>query len=116
MYKLQEATAGSEESDDDRYDSDGSSYRRSRKRMSIMTNRYIDVDASKSVPRRRFFKSTAKWDDTYGRVRLEKESVLDAGVNGMRTGGLAALMGAGGRSRHAKDVNNDEDWEDGASV
>lgn len=84
--------------------------------MSIMTNRYIDVDASKSVPRRRFFKSAAKWDDTYGRIRLEKESVLDPGMNGMRTNGLAALMEAGGRSRHARDANNDEDWEDGTSV
>ena len=83
--------------------------------MSIMTNRYIDMDASKSVPRRRFFKSTAKWDDTYGRVRLEKESVLDPGMNGVRTGGLAALMEAG-RSRQARDTNNDEDWEDGASI
>jgi histone deacetylase 1/2 len=80
--------------------------------MSIMTNRYIDVDVGKSVPRRRFFKSTAKWDDTYGRVRLEKESVLDAG---RRAGGLAALMEAG-RSRHARDTTHDEDWEDGASV
>jgi len=115
LYKLQEATVGSEESDDERYDSDGSSYRRSRKRMSIMTNRYLDVDTGKSFPRRRFFKSAAKWDDMYGRVRLEKESVLDAGMNGIRTGGLAALMEAGG-SRHARDTNNDEDWEDGASV
>lgn len=86
--------------------------------MSIMTNRYIDTDGGKSVPRRRFFKSAAKWDDAYGRVRLEKESVLDLGVNGMRTGGLAALMEAGGRSRlgHARDTTNEEDWEDGASV
>lgn len=84
--------------------------------MSIMTNRYIDVDASKSVPRRRFFKSAAKWDETYGRVRLEKESALDLGMNGMQTGGLVALMEAGGRSRHTRDVNQDEDWEDGASV
>ncbi|KAN0096985.1 hypothetical protein V8E55_001431 [Tylopilus felleus] len=116
LYRLQEATAGSEESDDERYDSDGSSYRRSRKRMSIMTNRYIDVDASKSVPRRRFFKSAAKWDDAYGRVRLEKEPVLDPGMNGIRTGGLALLMEAGGRSKHAREMNNDDDWEDGASV
>lgn len=84
--------------------------------MSIVTNRYIEVDASKSVPRRRFFKSAAKWDETYGRVRLEKESVLDPEMNGMRTGGLAALMEAGARSRPARDTNNDEDWEDGASV
>lgn len=84
--------------------------------MSIVTNRYINVDASKSVPRRRFFKSAANWDATYGRVRLEKELVLDGGMNGVRTGGLAALMEAGGRSRHARDTNNDEDWEDGASI
>lgn len=84
--------------------------------MSIMTNRYIDVDASKSVPRRRFFKSAAKWDDAYGRVRLEKEPVLDPGMNGIRTGGLALLMEAGGRSKHAREMNNDDDWEDGASV
>lgn len=84
--------------------------------MSIMTNRYVNMDASKSVPRRRFFKSAAKWDAAYGQVRLEKESVLDGGMNGIRTGGLAALMEAGGRSRHGRDTNNDEDWEDGASV
>jgi hypothetical protein len=48
LYKLQDATAGSEESDDERYDSDGSSYRRSRKRMSIMTNRYIDMDVARA--------------------------------------------------------------------
>ncbi|KIJ13314.1 hypothetical protein PAXINDRAFT_170594 [Paxillus involutus ATCC 200175] len=116
LYKLQEAGAGSEDSDDEMYDSDGSSYRRNRKRMSIITNRYVDVDAGKGVPRRRFFKSAAKWDETYGRVRLEKEPVLDPGLNGTRTGGLAALMEAGGRSKHLKDVANDEDWEDGASV
>ncbi|KIJ13315.1 hypothetical protein PAXINDRAFT_100779 [Paxillus involutus ATCC 200175] len=87
-----------------------------RPRMSIITNRYVDVDAGKGVPRRRFFKSAAKWDETYGRVRLEKEPVLDPGLNGTRTGGLAALMEAGGRSKHLKDVANDEDWEDGASV
>ncbi|KIK81134.1 hypothetical protein PAXRUDRAFT_156841 [Paxillus rubicundulus Ve08.2h10] len=98
------------------YDSDGSSYRRNRKRMSIITNRYVDVDAGKSVPRRRFFKSVAKWDETYGRVRLAKEPALDPGLNGTRTGGLAALMAAGGRSKHLKDVANYEDWEDGASV
>lgn len=116
LYRLQEATAGSEESDEERCDSDGSSYRRSRKRMSILTNRYFNVDPSKSVPRRRFFKSAAKWDETYGRVRLEKESVFEAGMNGVRTGGLAALMETGGRSRHTREVNVDEDWEDGASV
>jgi histone deacetylase 1/2 len=88
-----------------------------------MTNRYLDVaDATtggkmQSVPRRRFFKSVAKWDETYGRVRMEKDAVLYAGmngVNGMRTtGGLTALMEAGGRSRQS---HLDEDWEDGASV
>jgi len=75
LYKVQEAASGgggSEESDEDRYcnDSDDedslSTYRRSgRKRMSIMTNWYLDVaDAMvttsgkiQNVPRRRFFKT-----------------------------------------------------------
>ncbi|KIJ69737.1 hypothetical protein HYDPIDRAFT_104358 [Hydnomerulius pinastri MD-312] len=114
VYKLQEAAAGSDDSDDERYDSDGSSYRRSRKRMSIVTNRYLDADAGKSAPRRRFFKSAAKWDEIYGRVRLEKEPVLDPGLNATRAGGLGALMEAGGRNRPGRDV--DEDWEDGASI
>lgn len=83
--------------------------------MSILTNRYVNADVSKSVPRRRFFKSAAKWDETFGRVRLENE-MLDAGMNGVQTGGLAALMEAGGRSRHGRDPMVDEDWEDGASV
>jgi histone deacetylase 1/2 len=59
--------------------------------MSIMTNHYIDMDAGKSIPQRQLFKSTAKWDDTYGRVQLEKESVLDAG----RRAGAGGTDGGG---------------------
>ncbi|KAH7887373.1 hypothetical protein F5I97DRAFT_1859942 [Phlebopus sp. FC_14] len=113
VYKLQEATAASDESEDERYDSDGSTHRRGRKRMSIITNRYVDVDhAGKTAPRRRFFKSVVKWDDAYGRVRLEKEPVV--GVKNRSN--LAALMEVGGRSRSARDAHADEDWEEGNSV
>lgn len=113
MYKLQETGGGSDESDDERYDSDGSLYRR-RKRMSILSNRFINMDSEvgKGPPRgRRFFKSVARWDETYGRVRLGNEPVLGSS-NGTR---LAAMMEAAGRSTPSGDVTMD-DWEDGTSV
>ena len=113
MYKLQETGGGSDESDDERYDSDGSSYRR-RKRMSILSNRFINVDpdVGKGPSRgRRFFKSAARWDGTYGRVRLGKEPVLGS-MNGTR---LAEMMEGVGRCTPSGDVTMD-DWEDGTSV
>ncbi|KAH7922563.1 histone deacetylase [Leucogyrophana mollusca] len=113
VYKLQETTGASDESEDERYDSDGS-YPRRRKRMSIMTNRYIDADPGKGPPRRRFFQSAARWDPTYGRVLVGKESVLGLGMRG----GLAAMMETGGRRTPGGDVNmeEDRDWEDGVSM
>lgn len=113
VYKLQEPGGGSDESDDERYDSDGSSYRR-RKRMSILSNRVVNVDpdVGRAQPRgRRFFKSAVRWDETYGRVRLGKEPVLGS-LNGSRLGGM---MEATGRSTPGGDVMM-EDWEDGTSV
>lgn len=113
VYKLQEPGGGSDESDDERYDSDGSSYRR-RKRMSILSNRVVNVDPDigRAQPRgRRFFKSAVRWDETYGRVRLGKEPVLGS-LNGSRLGGM---MEATGRSTPGGDVTM-EDWEDGTSV
>lgn len=112
VYRMQEAAA-SDQSDDDRYDSDASSQKRPRKRMSIITNRYLDVDARKTAPPRRFFRSSAKWDDIGCRIGLVGEPVLQ---NGARHGGLPALMESGGRGTPAVEMNMDEDWEDGASV
>ena len=111
VYKLQEATT-SDQSDDERYDSDASSQRRPRKRMSIITNRYHDVDSARHAPRR-FFKSAARWDDTYGRVRLARDPVFEH--NNTKQGALNALMESGGRATPV-DVNMDDDWEDGTSV
>ncbi|KAG2361505.1 hypothetical protein BDR07DRAFT_1451549 [Suillus spraguei] len=108
-----EPGGGSDESDDERYDSDGSSYRR-RKRMSILSNRVVNVDpdVGRGPPRgRRFFKSAVRWDETYGRVRLGKEPVLGS-LSGSRLGGT---MEATGRSTPGGDVTM-EDWEDGTSV
>ncbi|KIK34484.1 hypothetical protein CY34DRAFT_812853 [Suillus luteus UH-Slu-Lm8-n1] len=113
VYKLQEPGGGSDESDDERYESDGSSYRR-RKRMSILSNRVVSVDpdVGRGPPRgRRFFKSAVRWDETYGRVRLGKEPVLGS-LNGNRLGGM---MDVTGRSTPGGDVTM-EDWEDGTSV
>jgi len=113
VYKLQEAGGGSDDSDDERYDSDGSSHRR-RKRMSILSNRFInaDPDVGKGPSRgRRFFKSAARWDETYGRVRLGKEPVLGS-MNGAR---LTGIMETTGRSTPGGDVTMD-DWEEGTSV
>lgn len=107
---MQEAAA-SDQSDDDRYDSDVSSQRRPRKRMSIITNRYLDT--RKSAPPRRFFKSSATWNDIHYRVESAGEPVLQ---NGARQGGLPVLMESGGRGTPTGDINMDEDWEDGASV
>lgn len=82
--------------------------------MSILSNRFInnDPNVGKVPPQgRRFFKSAARWDETYGRVRLGKESVLDS-MNGTR---LVGMMEAAGRSTPGGDVTMD-DWEDGTSV
>ncbi|KAH7906117.1 hypothetical protein BJ138DRAFT_1072084 [Hygrophoropsis aurantiaca] len=112
VYRLQE-TAGAGASDESQDESD-EPYPARRKRMSIMTNRYIDVAGSgsgKGAPQRRFFRSAARWDERYGRVLVGKEPVLGVGV---AKGGLAAMMEAGGR-RTPGEANGDEDWED-ASV
>ncbi|KAI6017011.1 hypothetical protein PISMIDRAFT_687846 [Pisolithus microcarpus 441] len=112
VYRMQETTA-SDQSDDDRYDSDVSSQRRPRKRMSILTNRYLDGDTRKNAPPRRFFKSSAKWGDMQCRIGLAGDPVLQ---NGARQGSLPVLMESGGRGTPAADMNMDEDWEEGESV
>ncbi|EGO02405.1 hypothetical protein SERLA73DRAFT_178334 [Serpula lacrymans var. lacrymans S7.3] len=123
VYKQQEeAEAESAESDDeDEWDSDGSTRsrrRRQKSRMSIVSNKYTDgIDehlGGKS--RRRFFQSSAKWDETQQCFQLKN----DMGLMGL--GGMSALMEAGGRMSRMPSVDGeinmdeDRDWEDNVSL
>lgn len=82
--------------------------------MSIITNRYLDVDSGKNGAPRRFFKSAVRWDDMYGRIRLARDSAIDVSSNGAKAGSVAEVMGSGGRGTPAGDM--DEYWEDGLST
>ncbi|KAJ7473739.1 histone deacetylase RPD3 [Mycena galericulata] len=112
VYNLQQepGSALSEESssdddDEDSWSSDDASAaaaRARRKRMSILTNRYVDVPvrslagAGAGVGRtkhakRRFFQSKARWD-----AELERVTVMGVGVP---VADLAGVMEQGGRGR-----------------
>ncbi|KAJ7632329.1 histone deacetylase RPD3 [Roridomyces roridus] len=89
VYNLQQEPAPSEDdetsSEDDSDDEELTRARR--KRMSIMTNRYVDTPAPHG--KRRFFQSAARWD-------------LERVLIGPRVGELGAVMERGG---------NDGDWD-----
>ncbi|KAK7038341.1 histone deacetylase RPD3 [Favolaschia claudopus] len=130
VYTLQQdADAGpsdDSENESELYSSDdnASAFRR-RKRMSIMTNRYVDVPGRRSGgaavvatthptthtahAKRRFFQSAARWDDRLERVVLggARVGVAELGVV-MESGG----RGGRGRREEERDVDVDgEDWD-----
>ena len=124
VYDLQEATAevDSDEDDAESLSDDSSTGRRhrtsrhargrgTRKRMSILTNRYYDVprpdehgeealpdlcagthaDGARRGGRRRFFQSAARWDPVAEKVLVEWDAVRSPRV------GVAAAMASPGR-------------------
>ena len=139
VYDLQEATAAENESDEDdaeslsddssagrRHRTSRHSRRRTRKRMSIMTNRYYDVprldehgeealpdlcagayaNGAKRAGRRRFFQSAARWDPVADKVLVEWDTVQSTRM------GVAAAMASPGRDWPARNGYG-HDGEDG---
>ncbi|RDB19796.1 Histone deacetylase Rpd3 [Hypsizygus marmoreus] len=134
VYDLQDSDASSETSDDqESWDSDESlSNRRrnprrhgkgpsSRTRMSLLTGRYFDVPTHEhgyshydcgappgKTAKRRFFQSSARWDETVEQVILGKVSSPTP-----RSVALGELMEQGGRDRRVgAEDEMDDDWED----
>ncbi|KAJ7138165.1 hypothetical protein C8R44DRAFT_661231 [Mycena epipterygia] len=110
VYTLQNAHAAppSDDESDDEDSSDDASAAASvrRKRMSILTNRYVDLPlGTHARARRRFFQSAARWDEGLERVLL-----------GGRVADLGAVMERGGQEAEADrdesnvDVDGD-DWD-----
>lgn len=99
----------------------GSGNNGSRKRMSLLTNRYFDVPVQENgfghfecgAPlgknvKRKFFNYPEKWDDVNGGLTMR-----DAFSPLSKAYQLAGLMERGGRDKEADTV--DEDWDDNNS-
>ncbi|KAJ7268161.1 histone deacetylase RPD3 [Mycena haematopus] len=134
VYTLPDPDLSSNASDSTDSSDDDDSAPRRRKRMSILTNRYVDIDLPKSAHEKRsFFKSKARWNErlesvTAGAVGVgvtvaELGGVMERGGQGVRNGGRSAGRGAGrevveegDREREVDDSNVDvdgdvDDWD-----
>ncbi|KAL4245117.1 histone deacetylase family protein [Abortiporus biennis] len=124
VYNLQDEES-EEESEHEESDSDNSSMiRNGKKRMSIITNQYVDTDScghdsnfgftfegesglGRGGVKRKFFQSAARWDDRLRRVLVENGGV-DTGSR--RTNGdVSSLMVNGGRGN--SEVDEEEEME-----
>ncbi|EIW82040.1 histone deacetylase RPD3 [Coniophora puteana RWD-64-598 SS2] len=107
VYRLQESDAN-QNSDESDEDSD-TSYSSRRKRMSILTNRYFDASAERdpcgqNPSRRKFFKSRAHWDPTFGQVTVNDRSLFATDKS------LSTTMENGGStSGYADAMDEDQD-------
>ncbi|EGO20458.1 hypothetical protein SERLADRAFT_452574 [Serpula lacrymans var. lacrymans S7.9] len=126
VYNLQEEEESDESDDTDPYqwesdDDSADRRRRHRTRMSILTNKHVDVDPDGHPGRkgrRRFFRSDTQWDETYKRA-LARSANPEA--FGLRTVGIMDIPGAmerGGRAGSIieGDMNIDDEWEDNTSL